>query len=377
MNVKKRYRIIYLFVLIIVFNCSTIYAQEINEDIYADTYAQVITVQDNSIQRHDTETKDVELIGLKETVLSTTSNTNVVRTTTQTGQWIQASDGRWWYRHSDGSYTTNNWEYINGKWYYFDASGWMVTGWINLNGTWYYLNSNGAMVTNWQLINGKWYYFDASGRMATGWINLNEKWYYLDSSGAMVTGWHKIAYEGQYNNNPYWNYFDSNGAYVTDSDVKGCDHGINTYVDHKCMNSSYMNYIIATSKIPSNTINSAAARWNNKANCHASFTLNSSIINNHINVSSSTNLEANTLAITYFYYNGKSVTPMNSNWAGCSIVINENKTVSTATIAHEFGHTLGLSHRISKKSSIMCQQGQGRTATAPITDDVSVVNHLY
>lgn len=337
MNVKKRYRIIYLFVLIIVFNCSTIYAQEINEDIYADTYAQVITVQDNSIQRHDTETKDVELIGLKETVLSTTSNTNVVRTTTQTGQWIQASDGRWWYRHSDGSYTTNNWEYINGKWYYFDASG----------------------------------------RMATGWINLNEKWYYLDSSGAMVTGWHKIAYEGQYNNNPYWNYFDSNGAYVTDSDVKGCDHGINTYVDHKCMNSSYMNYIIATSKIPSNTINSAAARWNNKANCHASFTLNSSIINNHINVSSSTNLEANTLAITYFYYNGKSVTPMNSNWAGCSIVINENKTVSTATIAHEFGHTLGLSHRISKKSSIMCQQGQGRTATAPITDDVSVVNHLY
>ncbi len=48
MNMKKRYRIIYIFVLIIVLNCSTIYAQEINEDIYA----QVITVQDNSIQRH-------------------------------------------------------------------------------------------------------------------------------------------------------------------------------------------------------------------------------------------------------------------------------------------------------------------------------------
>ena len=25
------------------------------------------------------------------------------------GSWIQ-SNGRWWYKHSDGSYTTNGWE---------------------------------------------------------------------------------------------------------------------------------------------------------------------------------------------------------------------------------------------------------------------------
>lgn len=29
------------------------------------------------------------------------------------GSWIQ-SNGRWWYKHSDGSYTTNGWEQING-----------------------------------------------------------------------------------------------------------------------------------------------------------------------------------------------------------------------------------------------------------------------
>lgn len=41
------------------------------------------------------------------------------------GQWVQESNGRWWYRHSDGSYTKYDWEYINGSWYFFDKNGWM------------------------------------------------------------------------------------------------------------------------------------------------------------------------------------------------------------------------------------------------------------
>ena len=38
------------------------------------------------------------------------------------GNWIK-SDSRWWYKHSDGSYTTNGWEKIGGTWYYFDSEG--------------------------------------------------------------------------------------------------------------------------------------------------------------------------------------------------------------------------------------------------------------
>jgi len=99
------------------------------------------------------------------------------------GTWIQASDGRWWYKHTDGSYTTSSWEKINGKWYYFDAAGWMYTGWLNDNGTWYYLDPvSGAMQTGWILVKGRYYYCNSSGAMQTGWVYTNSKWYYCDET---------------------------------------------------------------------------------------------------------------------------------------------------------------------------------------------------
>lgn len=79
------------------------------------------------------------------------------------GQWIQAADGRWWYRHSDGSYKKNDWEFINGEWYYFDAEGWMKTGWIPWKGLWYYCDSSGKMLTNCWVENK--YYVGNTGAM--------------------------------------------------------------------------------------------------------------------------------------------------------------------------------------------------------------------
>ena len=303
------------------------------------------------------ETSDLVMENLKIVRGETVSLAEKTTTFQSAGQWIQASDGRWWYRHSDGSYTVNNWEHIGGQWYYFDGNGWMVTGWLNLGGTWYYLSASGAMATGWQAINGHWYY--------------------LKSDGAMVTGWYHVSYAGQYGGKPYWNYFDSSGAYVTDSDTKGCIHGKNTYVDHKCIYSGNLKYCISTTKKSENSINTAASYWNALGNCHASFKQLGISGKSHINITSSKNFETTTLAITYFFYNGNTTKPQNTNWSGCQIDLNENKSTTIATIAHEFGHTLGLSHRISKKDSIMCQQGQGRTATKPNSTEVSVVNHLY
>lgn len=114
--------------------------------------------------------------------------------TTKAGQWI-LKDSKWWYRHSDGSYTANGWEYINGKWYLFDKQGWMLYDWKKDGNSWYYLgaSNDGSMKSGWLLKNNKWYYLGDSndGSMKTGWQKINGNWYFFGQDGAMVTGWFK------------------------------------------------------------------------------------------------------------------------------------------------------------------------------------------
>ena len=118
------------------------------------------------------------------------------------GSWIQSS-GRWWYRHNNGSYTSNGWELINGKWYHFDRSGWMQTGWVQSGSSWYYLSGSGDMQTGWVKSSGSWYYLSNSGSMQTGWFAVSGKWYYAYSSGALAVntttpdGYH-VNYNGEW-----------------------------------------------------------------------------------------------------------------------------------------------------------------------------------
>ena len=77
------------------------------------------------------------------------------------GEWIKDDTG-WWYKHSDGSYTKQDFEQIDGEWYYFDYKGYMVTGWLYLTSTGcnYLFDSNGHMYHDCDAYG---YSFDSNG----------------------------------------------------------------------------------------------------------------------------------------------------------------------------------------------------------------------
>ncbi|MDO4415129.1 MAG: hypothetical protein Q4C20_08615 [Erysipelotrichaceae bacterium] len=299
------------------------------------------------------------------------------------GTWIQAADGRWWYQHSDGSYTTSDWEYINGKWYYFDSEGWMVTGWIQLSGIWYYLKpESGEMVTNWQLIGGYWYYFNDSGAMQTGWLhdsNTNKD-YYLNSSGQMVTGWQYLVRSNCYkkdsygNDIAYYHYFDNSGMLVTDSDTPGCVHGFNTFEDHINLKGRTINYYINPSCSFTSQINSATNHWNLSVSLTRIY---SSIPTADLLFYDFSNDQF--YGKTYFYYNSSEnvVLPTNSDWHYCRIALNPVNDKPLATVAHEIGHAFGLSHCVTNTDSIMHYDHDRRNVSRAQTCDFSVINHLY
>lgn len=78
------------------------------------------------------------------------------------GEWKSDTTG-WWYQHSDGTYTKNAWEEIDGKWYIFDENGYMRTGWVDWNGEKYYCDNSGEMLKNTTTPDG--YILDYDGRI--------------------------------------------------------------------------------------------------------------------------------------------------------------------------------------------------------------------
>lgn len=82
-----------------------------------------------------------------------------------TGVWLEDDTG-WWYRNTDGSYTKNNWQYIDNKWYYFDENGYMVTGWVYWKEKYYCCGENGDMLMNTWTPDG--YFVDGDGIWVEG-----------------------------------------------------------------------------------------------------------------------------------------------------------------------------------------------------------------
>lgn len=133
---------------------------------------------------------------------------------TRKGTWIlDKKENKWWYKHSDGSYTKSGWEWIDNNWYLFNDKGWMLSYWQQEGGNWYYLYSNGAMAKGWVKNNNDWYYMNDKGAMVVGWQKINGDWYHFNKDGSMATGWIRD------NGKDYLLY--SNGKMASDIDIYG------------------------------------------------------------------------------------------------------------------------------------------------------------
>lgn len=136
---------------------------ELEESLpYDDMILEEITCND---EEYDIEVLE-EKLNIEENEIRDDSNKNTGLSSPKgSGTWVQYSNGKWKYRHSDGSYTLNDWEYIDGKWYYFDSSGWMVTGWYKIGDYWYYFEPDGVMCTESFSDDQCIYYFYSSGKL--------------------------------------------------------------------------------------------------------------------------------------------------------------------------------------------------------------------
>jgi GH25 family lysozyme M1 (1,4-beta-N-acetylmuramidase) len=170
----------------------------------------------NRIGHQYTETGSISGVNCNCDVNSFTDGV-LLNNISKSGQWITNDKGQWWYKHDDGSYTTNGWEYINKKWYMFDSQGWMLYDWKrDGNGYWYYLgdSQDGSMKSGWLLKNSKWFYLADNGQMLVGWQKIKNNWYYFYEDGTMAVAWFKDT-----KGNSYLTY--STGELITNIDIYG------------------------------------------------------------------------------------------------------------------------------------------------------------
>jgi hypothetical protein len=147
--------------------------------------------------------------------------------------------------------------------------------------------------------------------------------------------------------------------------------------DNTHFNGISLNYFIDVNCRYISQINSAALYWNTASNHAVSLTRNTSgILPIDITVSDDPDIDA--FGITYYYdSDGLPMSPLDGSWKKCKIGLKNNNDNPLATICHEFGHVLGLSHRISKQDSIMQIYHDYRIVSTPQQCDIDVLNHLY
>lgn len=328
----------------------------------------------------------ISICPVKATENAEVINRPYYQTSTNSGTWVQASDGRWWYKYSDGSYPKSQFLKISGYYYYFDSNGWMLTGWQKINSLWYYFTEangsppKGSMVTGMRRINGNTFYFSSSGVMQTGWQHycpghISHRGYEYDFTNLM------------------WVFHDENGYIEEITDVKGCSFGELHYSHHTLSSLGKSNSFpvdifywsdIEDSEINEN-IDTGIMRWKKSSLISISKGLSSSKSN--IVFTTGKFSSEYIIASTSFKKNGYYLNPeaTTQNWdlsiikiaPTNSVISNPDETYTErGTYAHEVGHALGLTHRILNKDSVLVQVAYDRATQYPGSIDFNGVAHL-
>lgn len=305
---------------------------------------------------------------------------NLSQSRTIPGQWIQdASSGRWWYRHDDGTYTKNDWEQIGDKWYHFDSEGWMQTGWFtDIDGKIYYLDDkDGFMRVQWLQVGVDWYYFDAHGVRQTGWVDYNNSYYYCDLSTAKMYSnqWKTISVDFGGVVRALKVHFTISGAADFASEDTPCSDLYYTYNDHVfTVNKDNLTFRSSSKRATDSILSSAHSHWSNKTG----ITFNKITGASPAVLYTDATLSASTMAVTAF----PPSSPGTLNWGSVTIKVGQNytqlnTTEQTKVIEHEMGHALGMSHRYSKKVDSVMFAFAGIDQSHVSTADVTTYNHLY
>lgn len=153
----------------------------------------------------------------------------------------------------------------------------------------------------------------------------------------------------------------SNMCYYVDSSASSYTSNINTGIN-RWTNSGYS---------PSNYINMTAVSSNYATHVDY-YALNAVDC-----------LSPTALAETTFFSSSGSSANGSLPYYYAEITINKNQfpTLTSfekiGTMAHEFGHALGLAENNSNTSSIMCQLGSGRTVNRVSSEDYATVVNIY